>query len=856
MKPKYLAFCGINSFSEPAVIDFENLLDQGLFGIFGDTGSGKSTILDSIGFALYGSVTRAANSADFINFRCEKGNVVFVFEIFYDGARRTYRVEREIKRKKDGTPSQSLVVYEETDGKLVTKSSGVREGNAFLLGVIGLKQDDFEKCIALPQGEFARFIKEAPRERLDIVSRLFDLERFGGNLFHRASARSAELMKETEILAARLLQYAEISKEKLGAVAAEIGARSEAETAYRDKIGSKRAEEKKLHALSDRRKEFEKVCAQKAALDAKREEMARMEGELGRLGAAKEIVSAERERRECERLSAETDRRLDFARQRAEEAKCLLAQASAYDETQASAEIESLTAKCGRAELAERAMREKAAAEKELLSARSQYETLKKRSVDPDYENQLKQLLALQQQLGHGDLYAFLAAQKDALYRGEYERFASEIKKLEQKYPVILPDSAPLVARYSKLSEGEKLDFSDLKAAFERRERAMKASEQARLDLESAQNTYLLEQSRLSALAEKISSLQKTVASCKERMGDTSDFREMQVQLAEKKSERDRHLAAKMQAERGMNAAQVALASCEAEGAARKDALHKAEERLSRMLEKFQSVEEAEGLLARYGDAENANRLFSEYRDRAAAVSSKYEELKDDDYSQATEERLLALQREIVSLEEERDGNAGRLAVLKETEKRIVGMLSEKEELETEYRKKQKASETAQQLTSLLRGGKFMEFVAEEYLQTVACNASVQLLSLTGGRYFLRYVAGGFGVGDNFNGGALRAVSTLSGGETFLVSLSLALALSSEICTRSARPIEFFFLDEGFGTLDEKLVDTVMDSLEKLKSKNFSIGIISHVEELKHRIERKLLVAKATEERGSRISAE
>ncbi len=89
-----------------------------------------------------------------------------------------------------------------------------------------------------------------------------------------------------------------------------------------------------------------------------------------------------------------------------------------------------------------------------------------------------------------------------------------------------------------------------------------------------------------------------------------------------------------------------------------------------------------------------------------------------------------------------------------------------------------------------------------------------------------------------------------------MVSLSLALALSAEICARSLRPIEFFFLDEGFGTLDERLVDTVMDSLFKLKNENFSIGIISHVEELKHRIDRKLTVRKATEKHGSQIQAE
>ena len=88
-----------------------------------------------------------------------------------------------------------------------------------------------------------------------------------------------------------------------------------------------------------------------------------------------------------------------------------------------------------------------------------------------------------------------------------------------------------------------------------------------------------------------------------------------------------------------------------------------------------------------------------------------------------------------------------------------------------------------------------------------------------------------------------------------MVSLSLALSLSNAICMDALRPIEFFFLDEGFGTLDEKIVDTVMDVLGKL-SKSFAVGLISHVEELKHRIENKILVTGATETRGSQVKVE
>ena len=93
MKPVYLEFCGINSFSETAKIDFRALLSGGLFGIFGDTGSGKSTILDCIHFALYGVVDRVPKAlSDCINYHCDGAYVVFDFEITTEGERHTYRV--------------------------------------------------------------------------------------------------------------------------------------------------------------------------------------------------------------------------------------------------------------------------------------------------------------------------------------------------------------------------------------------------------------------------------------------------------------------------------------------------------------------------------------------------------------------------------------------------------------------------------------------------------------------------------------------------------------------------------------------------------------------------------------------
>ncbi|MGA9288062.1 MAG: SbcC/MukB-like Walker B domain-containing protein, partial [Anaerobacillus sp.] len=146
-------------------------------------------------------------------------------------------------------------------------------------------------------------------------------------------------------------------------------------------------------------------------------------------------------------------------------------------------------------------------------------------------------------------------------------------------------------------------------------------------------------------------------------------------------------------------------------------------------------------------------------------------------------------------------------------------------------------------LQTVFRGNSFVEFIASEQLEQVSLDASQKLGDLTSQRYAIEVdSSGGFLIRDDANGGVRRPVSTLSGGETFLTSLALALALSGQIQLRGAHPLQFFFLDEGFGTLDESLLDTVITSLEKLQNESLSVGVISHVPELRARLPRKVIV--------------
>jgi exonuclease SbcC len=175
--------------------------------------------------------------------------------------------------------------------------------------------------------------------------------------------------------------------------------------------------------------------------------------------------------------------------------------------------------------------------------------------------------------------------------------------------------------------------------------------------------------------------------------------------------------------------------------------------------------------------------------------------------------------------------------------------------LETLNQKLTGRKELVGRLLNLLKGRRFVQFLAAEHLRDMAGEASIRLGTLTGQRFALELDEGcGFVMRDDYSGGQRRPVNTLSGGETFLTSLSLALALSSKIQLKGKYPLGFFFLDEGFGTLDPEKLELVMGALEKLHDAQRMVGVITHVPELKSRMPRYLEVVPAKQDgTGSRV---
>jgi DNA repair protein SbcC/Rad50 len=167
----------------------------------------------------------------------------------------------------------------------------------------------------------------------------------------------------------------------------------------------------------------------------------------------------------------------------------------------------------------------------------------------------------------------------------------------------------------------------------------------------------------------------------------------------------------------------------------------------------------------------------------------------------------------------------------------------ESQELEERKIALQSQEQIYHTLSQDLQSNKFQEYILDSLQQELANRASVLLQQLSEDRYILQIESGDYWVSDNWNGGEKRRIRTLSGGETFAASLSMALALSEKL----SMGIELgsLFLDEGFGTLDSETLESVTQILESLRQQDRLIGVITHIQSLAERLPTQIHVRKS-----------
>ena len=264
----------------------------------------------------------------------------------------------------------------------------------------------------------------------------------------------------------------------------------------------------------------------------------------------------------------------------------------------------------------------------------------------------------------------------------------------------------------------------------------------------------------------------------------------------------------------------------------------------------FADVARVREILKKNLDADRERNEIDRFkRDLYAAqkdLEAHREKMKGQEFD---EEFYQKVTKELEELKERYDELRKRYITVKNQLEEARENLKVKQEMEAELDRLNKRAENLTTLRQLFKGSGFVNYVSSVYLQNLCEVANERFYRLTRQQMQLEVDENNnFKVRDFLNNGRVRSVKTLSGGQTFQASLSLALALAESVQQQSRSQQNFFFLDEGFGTLDGESLQTVFDTLKSLRNENRIVGVISHVEELQQEIDMYIRINNDSEE--------
>jgi len=269
---------------------------------------------------------------------------------------------------------------------------------------------------------------------------------------------------------------------------------------------------------------------------------------------------------------------------------------------------------------------------------------------------------------------------------------------------------------------------------------------------------------------------------------------------------------------------------------------------------KFASIEEVNQILAQTINVQEIRKNIEDFKIAYETLKQSINELEQKLAKVSFDEVLYQMTEEELQLTTQQLKAANDVIAKLEAEiARLQKAFEAKKELLKTFEQVQKRATNLKTIQAMFYKAGFVNYVSSIYLKQLCDNANVRFHRMTKNQLSLQLNEDNdFEIIDYLNEGRSRSVKTLSGGQAFQVSLSLALALAESVQASSKANRNFFFIDEGFGTQDADAVNIVFETLSNLHKENRIVGIISHVEELKERIPMALNIVK-DEENGSEI---
>lgn len=775
MRPERLTLQSFGVFRQHTEIDFSGVE---LFALTGALGSGKTTVLDGICFALYGSVPRHGKGsvAPVISQGLMEATVAFSFSIGDTRYQVARRIRKDAKGKGASTTEASLeLVRGNLEIEVLATGGQVTERTTELLG---LDFDQFTTCVLLPQGEFARFLHDKPAGRQDLLTALLDL-----GIYDRVGQLALTRQRTAEGLLALLDQRLA----ELGTITGQdLAAARDQESNLVQLLRWVEETLPELKALENEARDLTmEVDRHEAMLSALRS----LEVPEGLDALGDEVVSVQTEHKHVqEALEAARSRSSDLVEQTATLPPRLQIQTwieARHAVTAAQAELDPATRKASAAGLAW----------KESVAAVSSARDAVKLAADGDRAAHLRRGLKL------GDLCPICGQQITELPEA---RGVGTVKKAE--------------AALAKVENEEQ----KLRKSHDESENMVR-----RLHDRIADLTHRLESvpelDVLVALTERVEDHEKALAST---AAEIAAFKRRLDQIQERRKKTvDREAAIRS----GLQTAwsKVVQAGLEPPAFELDDAF-----RSWRELDEWRTDNEPRILES----AEKARALVEEVGHRRKLVTN-----------------AIAARLEGVGVKagaaSPRDAVVDALSVARNHREKIETALEESVSRLAEREVGARDQKVARQLNLELRADHFKKWLFDEVFAALVAGANQRLSDLTLGQYELVLEGRDFEVIDNLSAGNRRSIRTLSGGETFLVSLALALALAEQVADTAigATRLDSFFLDEGFGSLDAESLEVVAGVITDLGASGKTVGIVTHVAELAEQMPVRYEVSKSAD---------
>ncbi|WP_104990469.1 AAA family ATPase [Deinococcus sp. NW-56] len=899
MRPLALELQGFTAFRQHTTLDFSDLE---LFALVGPTGSGKSSLLDAMTFALYGTTPRlGATGLDALISQGERGlSVSLTFEVGDE----TYRVARSKGRRQ--AENEVRLERREGDRWVGLSDGGTRAVGERIARVVGLDFKTFARSVLLPQGEFSRLLHGTGRERQALLGELMGLEHVKA-MHGFAGDRAKGLKHQLGSLHALLEgEYAGVTVETVKGLRAEreaVSAEAERLTDTRERL---QGQVNRLRALEGVWREREDTTRRLDVLEGRARQVRegaeraararRVAGVLPLLDAAERArIAAEREEAERHRAaSAEAAARqaVDSA-QAGLEAAALAEQRIPDLEAKADTlrEAEADAARLRRAggtpqsthasplpwdEDAFLAAREGAQKLEKLRQERVQLEA-QKTALESSRERQRAELTQhdaltgeqartkregqqakaeldrAQAELEAARVEAGLAAYRSHLHFGEPCPLCEGIVQILP--PPAEHNLAALETRVAALTadlEGRRLRYKEigLELASLKKSTEEQAAELRDWEAQLTQREADLRVLEANVSGDPADTAARLVAglAARVRSAGADPARERQRLLAEIKTVRARLTEAQATLARAESTHAAAAATLRSAAAAAAGRTHEAADASAALTSALAELrlDAAQARAAALPEAE-ITALEEAARTHTAQVGHLRAQLAELERQLGLEPfdpaNLRQAERDLTATDAALTTARERAGSLAEQERVARERLERKAEIERQAGEVAGQLDTWQTLTNTLKANEFQSYLLSEVEAQLLTGAGALLYDISDGRYRLALENGEYVVQDLWNAGETRGVKTLSGGETFLASLSLAIALSDYLAGNKV--LGALFLDEGFGTLDPQALEAVAGALENLRTQGRMVGVVTHVESLSERLPSRLLVTKS-----------